>query len=192
MLKHTTRIKEWVVEEGIVGTPEDRDFLRLPCLIPSSHKPNENRGVHIDDKGPLIFFRRQSVIIWEQVLMRNVVDVFLHANKTVEYIPRKEYWLDRQLTTQLQSSLFCVTVQLRDARFRRCLDDRQVGIGFQHRLTAQHGTKMPKASYILQQQDNEAGAALESGYNKDPNNVLYFNQRCSLCASIPGKLMNGF
>src|SRR5262245_36547677 len=90
-----------VSQYGAVGKPEDRDFLRLPCLIPSSHEANENRGVHIDDKGPLIFFRRQSVIIWKQVLMRNVVDVFLHAKKTVEYISRKEYWLDRQLTTQL-------------------------------------------------------------------------------------------
>ena len=106
MLQHAASMKKRVVEEGIVGTPEDGDFLRLPCLIPSSHEPNENRGVHIDDKGPLILFRGQSVIMWEQVLMRNVVDVFLHAEKAVEYIPRKEYRLDRQLTAQLQSSLF--------------------------------------------------------------------------------------
>jgi hypothetical protein len=45
---------------------------------------------------------------------------------------------------------------------------------------------MPKASYLLQQHDNEARAALESGYNKDPNKIFYFTQSCYPCASIPG------
>src|SRR6266568_971919 len=110
MLEHTTRMKERVFEEGLVGTPEDRGFLALPCLVPSGREPNKCRSVHVDDIGPLFFFRFRLVIIWEHLLMRKLVDVFLHAEKAVEYVPREEYWLDRKSLTQRQSSRFCMAM----------------------------------------------------------------------------------